>query len=86
MALGSGIFSGQRSQRPHLIAGNAGVAGEVADVRALVHAPFVARSLSGRPFLRIQPAFKCVVFTTSTSPSQLPVENPCHVCGANSGG
>jgi len=39
----------------------------------------VAWSVINRPLRRIHPAFKCVVFTTSTLPSHVPVENPCHV-------
>ena len=38
------------------------------------------------PLRRIHPALRCVVFTTSTLPSHWPVENPCHVCAAYSGG
>ena len=46
----------------------------------------VALSLRARPFLRTYPGFRCVVVTVSTSPSHLPVEKPCQVCGAYSGG
>src|ERR1700730_1895345 len=45
-----------------------------------------ALSLRGIPLRRIHPSFRCVVVTVSMSPSHLPVENPCHVCAAYSGG
>lgn len=34
MGLGSGLFSNQRAQRPHLVRGGGGLAGEVADLRS----------------------------------------------------
>src|SRR5438045_8578483 len=43
-------------------------------------------SLLGTPLRRIHSCFRCVVYTVRMSPSHFPVENPCHVCGAHSGG
>jgi hypothetical protein len=37
---------------------------------------------AGIPFRRIQPFFRWVVVIVSMSPSNLPVEKPCHVCAA----
>jgi len=43
-------------------------------------------SLFGIPLRRIHSCLRCVVETVSMSPSHVPVENPCQVCGAHSGG
>src|SRR6476646_64047 len=43
-------------------------------------------SLFGTPLRRIHSCLMCVVYTVRMSPSHLPVEKPCHVCGAHSGG
>ena len=42
----------------------------------------VAWSLSGTPFRANQPCFRCVVRTSSALPTNRPVENPIHECGA----
>lgn len=44
MALGSGQFSGQRAQKPHLLQQSGGVAAEIADVRADIAADFSANA------------------------------------------
>ena len=46
----------------------------------------VERSLRGVPLRRIKAAFKWVVVMVNMSPSILPVEKPCQVCAAYSGG
>lgn len=44
MTAGSGQFSGQRAQKPHLVRGTGGVAGEVADLRQDLQDDFVANA------------------------------------------
>src|SRR6266853_5837855 len=43
-------------------------------------------SLLGTPLRPTHSCLMCVVYTVRMSPSHLPVEKPCHVCGAHSGG
>src|SRR5262245_3597571 len=40
------------------------------------------RSLVKMPLRRCQNCLRCVVVTVRTLPFHLPVEKPCHVCGA----
>ena len=44
MALGSGQFSSQRAQKPHLLRGSGGVASEIGDVRDDIAADFAANA------------------------------------------
>lgn len=44
MALGSGQFSSQKAQKPHLLQGTGGIAPEIADLRADVRADFLANA------------------------------------------
>lgn len=44
MALGSGQFSSQKAQKPHLLQGSGGVSSEIADLRADIKKDFVANA------------------------------------------